>query len=240
MSRRLAVAVLCLAAVVTGGAGAHAMAAHGATSTRSTAPARRAHVSTSARFALLQVGSTGARVRAIQARLTAKGYRVAVDGRYGPRTRDAVRRFQLAHHLIADGRVGAATWHALGLDAAASVPKPTGVTTTTPALPPLPAGTYHFANANVERWHAWALATGWADSQWPTLSCIINRESHGNPNATNSSGATGLLQIVYSAHAALVGGPRSALLAPRTNLHVGHLIYLRSGWSPWASSSSPC
>jgi peptidoglycan hydrolase-like protein with peptidoglycan-binding domain len=36
-----------------------------------------------------------------------------VDGIYGPRTRAAVRRFQLANHLTVDGWVGRQTWAAL-------------------------------------------------------------------------------------------------------------------------------
>jgi peptidoglycan hydrolase-like protein with peptidoglycan-binding domain/tetratricopeptide (TPR) repeat protein len=50
-------------------------------------------------------------VRALQRRLRADGYSPGpIDGRYGPRTSNAVRRFQAAHHLQIDGIAGPKTY----------------------------------------------------------------------------------------------------------------------------------
>lgn len=38
---------------------------------------------------------------------------VAVDGRFGPQTEEAVHRYQRDHGLVVDGRVGQRTWRAL-------------------------------------------------------------------------------------------------------------------------------
>lgn len=55
-----------------------------------------------------------ARIREIQLALRAAGYDPgASDGKMGPRTKAAVRDFQLAHGLEADGKVGPRTWSKL-------------------------------------------------------------------------------------------------------------------------------
>lgn len=58
-------------------------------------------------------GSVGPRVRTIQRRLRARGWRMTVDGIYGPRTEAIIRAFQAEKHLTADGIVGPGTWAAL-------------------------------------------------------------------------------------------------------------------------------
>ncbi|MCU0260830.1 MAG: peptidoglycan-binding protein, partial [Ilumatobacteraceae bacterium] len=63
----------------------------------------------------LRVGATGDAVRALQRALIAAGVNVVggADGRFGPRTADAVSRFQSARQLPATGQVDDATASAL-------------------------------------------------------------------------------------------------------------------------------
>lgn len=63
---------------------------------------------------VLRQGAHGASVSKLQKLLKAKGYNVSVDGDFGPKTAAAVKRFQAAHRLAADGVVGPKTWAALG------------------------------------------------------------------------------------------------------------------------------
>lgn len=59
-------------------------------------------------------GKTGPEVRAVQKLLKDKfGYAIAVDGIFGPDTKTAVKDFQSANGLVADGIVGPKTWKKL-------------------------------------------------------------------------------------------------------------------------------
>lgn len=60
-------------------------------------------------------GSSGSAVRQVQARLAARGWRIAVDGIFGPGTEAIVRAFQTEKlgARAADGIVGPITWRAL-------------------------------------------------------------------------------------------------------------------------------
>jgi predicted chitinase len=57
--------------------------------------------------------SKGASVRAMQQRLHDLGYKLTVDGNFGPGTRRSVIAFQRKRNLQADGMVGPRTWAAL-------------------------------------------------------------------------------------------------------------------------------
>jgi hypothetical protein len=60
-----------------------------------------------------RMGTYGPIVRQVQRRLNHYGYRLAVDGIFGPLTDKAVRSFQATHKLTVDGIVGPLTWERL-------------------------------------------------------------------------------------------------------------------------------
>lgn len=65
---------------------------------------------------VLKQGSTGSQVRTMQTKLKNWGYYTgAVDGIFGPKTREAVIFFQRRNGLVPDGIVGAKTAAALGM-----------------------------------------------------------------------------------------------------------------------------
>lgn len=67
-------------------------------------------------FALSKIGSRGTEVRNIQTRLKSWGYySYTVDGIYGWRTAEAVKKFQRKHNLTPDGICGTATLSKIGL-----------------------------------------------------------------------------------------------------------------------------
>lgn len=67
-------------------------------------------------FALSKIGSQGTEVRNIQTRLKAWGYySYTVDGIYGWRTAEAVKKFQRKHGLVVDGIAGPRTLEKIGL-----------------------------------------------------------------------------------------------------------------------------
>lgn len=184
-------------------------------------------------FRWVRPGARGATVRRIQRALRARGYRVVVNGKFGPLTTAAVRKFQRDKRLAATGHVGPKTWRALGLHRPGSGATTTTTnTTTTTTLPP---GGYRHPKPNIERWHGVALEVGWAERDWKRLSCVINVESSGNPAARNPSSAMGLLQILYRAHKSWVGPDPSILLDGRTNLRLGLRLFKASGWRPWGN-----
>lgn len=60
--------------------------------------------------AAVKLNSAGDLVKYLQGRLKYKGASILVDGKFGPRTDDAVRWFQGSHGLKVDGLVGDKTW----------------------------------------------------------------------------------------------------------------------------------
>ncbi|MCY1015804.1 peptidoglycan-binding domain-containing protein [Pyxidicoccus sp. MSG2] len=77
----------------------------------------------------LKQGHSGAPVTALQNRLNQLGFNAgAADGQFGPKTTAAVKAFQTAKGLVADGVVGPKTWDKLGIKVSGtpSTPPSTG------------------------------------------------------------------------------------------------------------------
>nr|WP_304528698.1 peptidoglycan-binding protein [Archangium sp. Cb G35] len=77
----------------------------------------------------LKQGHSGAPVTALQNRLNQLGFNAgAADGQFGPKTTAAVKAFQNAKGLVADGVVGPKTWNKLGITVSGtpSTPPSTG------------------------------------------------------------------------------------------------------------------
>lgn len=62
----------------------------------------------------LRIGATGSFVKLLQHALIKRGYKLTVDGIFGPKTRKAVMAYQKRCHMGVDGIVGPKTWRALG------------------------------------------------------------------------------------------------------------------------------
>jgi len=62
---------------------------------------------------ILRRGSQGKDVEYLQDILNHFGYSLKVDGIFGSRTEEAVKRFQHSRYLLVDGIVGSVTWGAL-------------------------------------------------------------------------------------------------------------------------------
>jgi peptidoglycan hydrolase-like protein with peptidoglycan-binding domain len=80
--------------------------------------------STASAYPTLRIGARGPWVSTLQQRLRAKGYSIAVDGAFGPKTDAAVRAFQRSRGLVVDGIVGPRTWGALNGGGAVTSPAP--------------------------------------------------------------------------------------------------------------------
>lgn len=61
----------------------------------------------------IRYGDHGPAVRAFQARLAARGWRIGVDGSYGPQTRSVLTAYQREKRLTPDGIGGPITWRSL-------------------------------------------------------------------------------------------------------------------------------
>lgn len=95
------------------------------------------------------------------------------------------------------------------------------------------------AEAPPGQWHDLAVVAGWTEAQWPKVSCIIQRESGGDPNARSRTRDSGLMQIndmhVGWMRADGIISSRFDLFDPLTNLQAAHALFVRSGGSfgPW-------
>lgn len=66
------------------------------------------HVKLRMKGDVIRQGDRGSDVAEVQTKLA-----ITADGRFGPVTKQAVKTFQAAHNLVADGVVGSSTWAAL-------------------------------------------------------------------------------------------------------------------------------
>ena len=93
---------------------------------------------------------------------------------------------------------------------------------------------------SIARWHDLAISVGWTKKQWPTLACIIARESGGYPTAGyGKHDAIGLLQIKSSLHTEYT---KEQLTDPEINLRLGHEMFLarHKSWQDWYYAPKPC
>ena len=120
-----------------------------------------------------------------------------------------------------------------------------------PAAPVVLA--YRHPHQEVQRWYRTSLAAGWTEDQWRKLSCIIWRESGGQPKRYNPErhvgtrsnwGSYGLTQLYARANRdwlfPYVSRDLRLLFNPYINLRAARKLYLMRGWAPWASKSKPC
>lgn len=66
-----------------------------------------------ASYTTLKIGTQGNSVKELQEALNAAGYNLTVDGVFGSRTMDAVKKYQTAQGMTASGDVDEGTWNAL-------------------------------------------------------------------------------------------------------------------------------
>lgn len=69
-----------------------------------------------AEIEVLRAGDEGPWVDSLQAYLNSFGASLAQDGRFGPKTEEAVKRFQAENQLVQDGVAGVKTWGKLGIE----------------------------------------------------------------------------------------------------------------------------
>lgn len=68
-----------------------------------------------AELPVIRIGAEGGAVTLLQELLESQSYRTGgVDGKFGSKTEQAVKRYQTTFGLVADGIVGAKTWAKLG------------------------------------------------------------------------------------------------------------------------------
>jgi len=79
----------------------------------------------------VHLGDSGAGVREIQTALANQGYKVTVDGQFGPQTDRAVKAFQAQAGIKTDGIVGPVTWAKLKAASTATTVKGTTSASTT-------------------------------------------------------------------------------------------------------------
>lgn len=81
-------------------------------------------------------------------------------------------------------------------------------------------------------------AAGWPKDQWVTAVAVALAESSGRSDVVNSIGASGLFQILRSAHSELF--TRYNYSDPVDNATMALIVYRNAGgsWSPWVAYTS--
>ena len=135
---------------------------------------------------LLKYGSSGSQVKTLQQLLNAAGnYGLDEDGNFGPKTLEAVKKYQQQNGLTVDGIVGTNTWGALNKGTTGSSGSSSGSTSTAPAEPQAPTFDYTpsdtVAQAEALLQQQLANKPGEYQSSWQeqlneTLQQILNRE----------------------------------------------------------------
>ncbi|MBI5549592.1 MAG: peptidoglycan-binding protein [Deltaproteobacteria bacterium] len=158
-------------------------------------------------YPLLRVGASGSQVSKLQELLERAGTSAgAVDGDFGKQTQEAVKAFQRARGLDADGIVGKATWAALdGFEAPKQTQRrlsegdrfqvsPENQTGTVGKVPSSgDANPFHEQFIRAAR--AVGVPESWASS--PALMKLVEKESGFDPSARNKrSTAQGLFQML--------------------------------------------
>jgi peptidoglycan hydrolase-like protein with peptidoglycan-binding domain len=159
-------------------------------------------------------GDIGREVKVVQMYLNYHGYRMPVDGIYGPKTTDAVRWFQGVNGLQIDGEAGPITVGAL---AGAQAVRGTPFQLEPPPPPPPPPG--------------WPDIDGTpSDATWDR---IAQCESGGNWSLNTGNGFYGGVQFALSSWRA-VGGTGYPHQASRDEqIYRADRLWLIQGWSGW-------
>lgn len=157
----------------------------------------------------LRQGSHGPAVRRLQTKLGRAGLPVSNDGRFGPHTANAVRKFQTRQGLTVDRVVGLQTWTKLQQTPHTNKPQSSAGSARSPKATPKPGGS---SGRPANRWRA-NRAMAWA------------KERIGTPYVFGANGPRGydcssFTQGAYR-HAGVTGMPRTAQ-AQRDWLAAGH------------------
>lgn len=103
---------------------------------------------------------------------------------------------------------------------------------------------YHHPNPTVDQWRETAIEAGWPQELWRWQSCVINRESGGQPHVKSRTSDYGLMQInrvnLGFLRSAGIAWQMADLYDPLTNLRAAKALYDLSGKSPWAAQRRRC
>jgi peptidoglycan hydrolase-like protein with peptidoglycan-binding domain len=217
--------------------------ADGETRTNVKLPVAARSAARSAAQPTLRKGSNGPAVADLQSRLAAAGCDPGpLDGRFGPRTEAAVRRFQSANGLVVDGWVGPQTWGALLGQSAGSGGAPPAAPTapTSPAQP----GTPSDIGGPITREEILARAHFWVDKNVHYSQRDQAPDAQGKSYRTDCSGLVSMALHLNSSpntvnlpdYLTQIGweelqpGDVVGTLGPGTGGDAGHVV-LFNGWT---------